>query len=458
MKQFEKDLTQGPVTKQLFSFCLPFLLSNFLQAMYGFVDMLTASWFAGPATVSGVSNGGQITLVCMNLVIGFSVGGTVLVSQYFGAGKRNELSRTIGTMFTSLLVMAVVTTVLVLVFAHPLLRFINTPGEAYGEAYLYMAICVGGIVFTFGYNAVSAVLRGMGDSKNPLYFVLIAGIINTLLDVLFVGPFGWGAVGVASATVIAQALSLVLAVWYLRRRKFVFGFKLADFRVDTARLKQILKVGLPTSVQQTVVGLSFLFMLALVNDFGVDASAAVGIVGKFNGFAILPALAMASSISSMAAQNIGAGKLDRARATMHAGIRLTLPICIAFFLLSLFAPEAIMGIFTDVPGVVEHGVSYIRYLNYEYLLLSFLFCINGLLMGAGLTTFTMINGLISSILLRVPLAYLFGITFMLGVTGIGLAAPAAALGALVMSFVFYRTGKWKRKRLVEGAEVLDSFF
>jgi putative MATE family efflux protein len=295
----------------------------------------------------------------------------------------------------------------------------------------------------------------MGDSKNPLFFVLIAGIVNTLLDLPFVGLFGWGAAGDAASTIIAQALSLVLAVLYLKRRDFVFDFKPANFRIDTGRLKKIIKVGLPNSVQNFVVGISFLIMMVLVNRFGVNASAAMGIVGKFNSFAILPAIAMSSSVSSIAAQNIGAEKHDRANATMRSGIMLALPIGTLFFCLAYFVPEVIMGMFTNESDVISKGIEYIRYVSIDYFLVTFLFCINGLLMGAGMTTFTMINGMLSSVLLRIPFAYFFGIILEIGLAGIGLAAPAATVGSLAISFLFYKTGKWKEKRLVENPVIFD---
>jgi Na+-driven multidrug efflux pump len=189
-------------------------------------------------------------------------------------------------------------------------------------------------------------------------------------------------------------------------------------------------------------------MMTLVNRFGVHASAAMGIVGKYNGFAILPALAMSSSIASMAAQNIGAGKHGRASATMRSGILLALPIGLLFFLAAFFAPQAILRVFTNEPAVISNGVDYIRFLSIDYFLVTFLFCLNGLLMGAGMTTFTMINGMLSSLMLRIPFAYLFGIVWAMGLPGIGLAAPTATVGSLAIAFLFYRTGKWKHKKLI----------
>ena len=448
MHSLENNLTEGNITKQLFRFCLPFLLSNFLQAMYNVTDTLVVSWFAGPNTVSGVSIGGQVTFVCMNFAIGFTVGGTVLVSQFFGAGKRKELTDTIGTMFTTLAILSILITTVVIIFAKPILTLINTPPEAFDEAHRYLVICMCGTVFTFGYNAVAGILRGMGDSKNPLYFVLIAGIVNTALDIPFVAIFHWDAAGDAASTILAQALSLLLAIIYLKKRRFVFDFKLANFRIHTERLKQILKIGLPNSIQNVIVGMSFLTMTVLVNGFGVNASAAVGIAGKFNGFAILPAVAMSSSVASMSAQNIGAGKHDRAKKTVRSGMMLAFPIGLVFFCAAFFAPQFIMHIFNNDTSVITNGIEYIKFFSFDYIVVPFLFCINGLLMGAGMTTFTMINGILCAVVFRVPIAYLLGIVFEMGLSGIALAAPAASVGALIISFCFYKSGIWAKKQLI----------
>ena len=447
-KRLEQNLTEGGVVKQLLRFCLPFLLSNFLQAMYGVTDTLIVSWFAGSYTVSGVAIGGQINMVSMNFAIGFTVGGTVLIGQYFGANKREDMTRAIGTMFTALTGLSVLITVIVIIFAKPILTLIGTPTEAFSEAYIYLVICMCGTVFTFGYNAVSAILRGMGDSKSPLYFVLIAGVVNTLLDIPFVGVFHWDAAGDAASTIIAQALSLILAIVYLRKKKFVFDFKLSNFRIDMGQMKRIFRIGLPNSIQNVVVGLSFLVMTVLVNRFGVDASAAVGIADKLNGFAILPAIAMSASVSSMAAQNIGAGKIDRAKKVMHAGVLLALPMGTVFFCLAFFAPEWMMRIFTNEPAVLEMGVQYLRLFSFDYIVVSVFFSLNGLLMGAGMTAFTMINGVLASVVLRVPAAYALSVLFGLGLGGVGLGVPIASLGALIIAFFFYKSGVWKRKNLV----------
>jgi putative MATE family efflux protein len=239
-------------------------------------------------------------------------GGSVLISQYLGAGRKKDVAESIGTLFTVMGILAVFFTVLGLVFDDQLLNLINTPPEAFAEAKAYFRICVWGLVFTFAYNVISAVLRGMGDSRNPLIFVAIAAGVNIVLDIVFVYNLGMSAAGAAIATVIAQALSVAISIMYLVRSRFMFDFRLRSFKIHKDKLRLELSLGLPASVQNSITALSFLTMTALVNGYGVYASTAVGIVAKLNGFAILPSMAMSSAVAAMAGQNVGAGRFERA--------------------------------------------------------------------------------------------------------------------------------------------------
>jgi putative MATE family efflux protein len=452
MSQFEHDLTGGSVSKQLIRFSLPFLLSNFIQALYSVTDMLVVSWCAGPGGVAGVSNGGQVTMIVTNLVIGLTVGGTVLIGQYYGARRHADMKSTIGTLFSVLILSGVALTVAMIALSGPILRLMRITDEqgAFAEAQSYLNSCMSGTLFIFGYNAVSAVLRGMGDSKRPLAFVTIACLLNVGLDILLVGGFHMRAAGAAIATVISQALSLALSVIYLARNNFLFDFRPRSFRIHPEKVRLLLRIGLPNSVQNLVVGLSFLVMMVLVNGYGVYAAAAMGIVGKFNGFAILPAIAMSSSVASMAAQNLGAGLRERAKRTMFYGMGIVFPMSLLFFLAAFFAPSWVLRIFTDDEQVIASGIGYIRTFSFDYLVVPFVFCANGLLMAAGHTTFTMISGMLSSILLRVPIALVFGTALGMGLAGIGLAAPVASLGALVAGALYLRGGSWQRTRIHAG--------
>lgn len=442
MNKFQQDLTGGSVSRQLIKFSLPFLLSNFIQAMYNAADMVIVSFYSGAESASGVANGGQLTIMVMNFVVGLTAGGSVLIAQYFGAKKQEEMKKTIGTMLCVLFIAAAVLSTVMILLCKPILTLIQTPPEAFDEAKDYLIICMVGTVFIFGYNAISAILRGMGDSKRPLIFVSIACVLNVFLDLLLVRGFGMKAAGAAWATIAAQAVSLILSVIYLAKNNFMFEFKLKNFRIDSFTLKNLLKIGLPTSMQNVVVGMSFIIMTALVNGFGVNASAAMGMCAKFNGFAILPAIAMSASVSAMSAQNLGAGFPDRAKKTMLSGIKVVYPISITFFAIAFFAPEWVMRIFTNEPEVIAEGIKYIKFFSFDYLIVPFTFCANGLITGSGHTTFSMINGMMSSIFLRVPIALMFGMALGLGLTGIGIAAPVASMGALTVSTLYLKSGKW----------------
>ncbi len=444
MARFEKNLSQGSVAKQLILFSMPVLISNIIQSLYSTVDMLVVGQFAGEVSMSGVNIGGQVSFLITNMVFGLAVGATVLIGQYKGADDRKSMHEVIATLFVSLFICAVALTVIMLALQEPLLRLIKTPPESFSEARIYFFISMLGTIFIFGYNALSAVMRGLGDSRNPLIFVAVACGCNIILDLVFVAQMHMGAAGAALATVLSQALSMLLCIWYLKRNDFIFDFSLNSFRGATKKqLKLILKVGIPTSIQNVATSASFLFLTALVNSLGVMASAAVGAVGKLNGFAILPGIAMSTSVSAVSAQNIGAGKFDRAAKTMLVGMAIATGISLLIFFLVGAFPAQCMRLFGSDPEFIQDGVDYIKAFKYDYLVAPLCFCFNGLFIGSGHTTFSLINGIMSSILFRIPASYLFGIAMHMGLTGMGLGAPIASFAALLFAFIFFMTGRWK---------------
>ena len=445
MSKFEKNLSEGNVVKQLILFSLPVLISNIIQSLYSTVDMLIVGQFANEASMSGVNIGGQVSFIITNMVFGLSVGSTVLIGQYKGAENRKGIHEVIATLLISLTVLAVVITVAMICFSEPILRAIQTPKESFDEARSYFIISMLGTIFIFGYNALSALMRGLGDSKNPLLFVAIACGTNIILDLVFVAQFKMGAAGAAWATIISQALSMILCIIYLAKNNFIFDFSIESFKsFSKKQLSLILKIGIPTSIQNVASGLSFLFLTTLVNTMGVMASAAVGAVGKLNGFAILPGVAMSTSISAMSAQNIGAGEYKRAKQTMFTGIAVSLGISLVIFFLIGTFPEFFMGMFGDDPHFIRCGVEYIKSFKYDYLIAPIFFCFNGLFIGSGHTTFSLVNGILSSILFRIPASYIFGMAMSLGLTGVGLGAPVASISALAFCIIFYMTGRWKK--------------
>lgn len=451
LSQFQTDLTQGSVFGQLLKFSVPFLLSNLLQALYNMADMVIVGQFGGAVGASAVGIGGQVTILIINLISGLAVGGTIMIAQFIGARRQQEVERTVGTMFTLYAIAGAAITVIMLLINPWVLRLMQTPADCYGEALAYLNICMGGTLFIGGYNAVSAVLRGMGDSRHPLIFVGVAAVVNIVLDLVFVGVFHMGAAGAAWATIAAQALSLTLSIVFLRRRDFVFDFHPRSFKMDKALAGQLVKLGIPASLQGTLVSLSFMVLMTVANGVaGLTGSAALSIAGKVNSVAILPSLAMQASVSSMAGQNIGAGKPERARKTMFVAMGMSFVFSALMFAVVNLFPAGIASLFmsgdTD-PAIVSASAEYLRVISWDYLITSILFCINGLAMGAGQTLFSLLNGCVSSLLVRIPAAVLFGQVLHFGLNGVGLAAPSASLVGLVVGVVYLCTGSWRRAHI-----------
>ena len=453
MSKLQRDFTTGPIGRGMIAFAMPFLLSNILQALYGAVDMWVVGNFSAAdaamrtAVLSGVNIGSQITHLVAMMVSGLTVSGTVMVGQYVGARKPKDASETVGTMFTLLFLVGLALTILMIVLSGPLLRLLDTPAEAFPHAQQYLNICLSGTLFIFGYNAISAIQRGLGDSVRPLIFVGVACVINIVLDLWLVKGLGMGAAGAAWATVIAQAVSLGMAAWYLSRSRFIFDFKLSSFKIKKDKMRLMIKLGIPSSVQSIIVNISFLVMTALVNGIGgYVASAAVGVAGKFNSFAILPAVAMSSSVSAFAAQNIGARRHDRAKKALGVGVAMALGISAAVFVLVQLFPGEIIAFFDQNPDTIANGIEYMRTFSFDYLLVPILFCINGLIMGAGHTTFTLLTASLSSLLLRIPVAVVFGSVLGWGLKGVGLAGPAASTAGVVLASWFLFSGRWLKDK------------
>lgn len=444
MAHFENDLSKGNVVRQLILFALPFLVSSIVQSLYNVADMLIVGNFSGTASMSGVNIGGQVTFILTNIVVGLCSGGTVLIAQYLGAKRQQDMKDTIATLMSTLLAAGAVITVIMLILKNQVLVLIKTPAESFDEASRYLTVTVIGIIFIFGYNVLAAVMRGMGDSKRPFYFVLVACVTNIFLDLLLVAGFGLGAFGAAVATVFSQALSMILCIGYMVKNDFIFDFKPSSFKFHKEKMSLIVKIGLPAAIQNGITSFSFLIITALVNTIGgVNASAAVGVVGKFNGFAIMPAVAMGSSIATMCAQNIGAGQWDRATKTCRVGTLIAVGCSYIIFILVQLFPRPILEMFDNNPDMIRSGVEYFRTFSFDYLLVPLCFSINGLYIASGHTTFSLINSILSSVALRIPASILFGSVFGMGIMGVGLGAPIASLGSLLLIIWFYFSGKWR---------------
>lgn len=443
MAKLEKNLTEGSVVSQLLRFAIPFILSNLIQSLYNVADMFIVGKFNGSAGISAVNSGGQVTFIATNLVVGLCAGATVIIAQHMGTKNKNAIKETISTLLIALFVVGIAMMVIMFFLSSHILNWINTPEDAFTGAREYLDITIAGTLFIFGYNALSAIMRGMGDSKTPLIFVAVACVVNIGLDILLVGPFSMGARGAAIATVVAQAISVILCIIYLKKNDFAFDFKLSSFRFHKERLSVLLKIGIPTSVQNVITNFSFLVLTALVNSYGTSASAALGVVGKFNGFAILPAVAMSASISAMVAQNIGAGMFDRAKHTMRIGTIIGFSMSFIIFVFAQLFPAQILEFFNNEdPEMITQGVEYMRSFSFDYIFAPLFFGFVGLITGAGHTKFSLVSNMLSALILRIPIALLFGSVFKLGLFGIGLGGPIASFGSLILAIWYYKSNRW----------------
>ena len=438
------NLTEGSIGRRLITFAIPYLIANFVQALYGAVDMAVVGWFANSAGISAVSVGSQVMQIVTSMVSGLTMGGTILIAQYFGAKLEKDTKETISTMLTMFAAAGVGFTAVMFLCAPWVLSLLQTPPEAFEQALSYVRIASCGILFIFGYNAISAMLRGLGDSKSPLLFISIACLTNIALDLLMVGGMGMGPAGAALATILSQAVSMCLAILYLTRRDFIFDFKLQSFRMYKDKALKLLKIGLPVSLQESMVSVSFLLIAAIVNSLGVITSAAVGIAGKFTNFAMLPATAFSGAISALTAQNMGAGQPDRAKKSLLIAISMALGCGFFFFLWVQLAPQSVLHIFKADPQVTAAGIAYMRTFSIDYLLVAFVFCMNGFFNGCGRTVFSMANGLFSTLMVRVPLAYFLSRYIPGSLSGIGLAAPLASSTSLIFGLIYLKMGRWKQ--------------
>jgi putative MATE family efflux protein len=378
------------------------------------------------------------------MIIGLCMGTSIVIGQYVGSKNQEGLKKVTATLITLLFGLSIVITLVMLMFRGQVLELVQTPIESYAESERYLTVTILGTIFIFGYNAFSAILRGMGDSKRPFYFALIACVLSVVLDVVFIIGMKLGALGSALAVVISQAVSMMLCIAYMIRNKFIFDFKLSSFRIDPQQMRMIFRFGLPPCIQNSVTSLSFLFITAMVNMVGgVNGSAAVGAIGRFNGFVFMPVQALSMSISVLCAQNFGAGRLDRAVKSCKIGTAMAVCVSYAFFALVQINPAGITAIFSSDPLVIEAGVAYMRSFSFEFLFIPFMFCINGLFMGGGHTTFTLINSLLSSVFIRAPASYFFGVYMGWGLLGIGMGAPVSSVFIMVMIIGFLISGRWR---------------
>ena len=436
MNQSKNDFTQGSILKKLVAFMLPILGSLVLQAAYGAVDLLVVGRFGTTAGLSAVSTGSQVLNLVTFVITQLAMGITVLIARYLGEKRPEQIGPAIGG---SSLVFAVITAVLFVVlvcFARPISTLMQAPAEAVDKTAGYVRICGAGIFFIVAYNLLSAVFRGMGDSKSPLLFVAVACVVNIFGDLLLVAVFHMDADGAAIATVLAQAVSVVFAVLLLIKRGLPFKIAKTDFRMN-AQCRQAFRIGLPLALQEALTQVSFLALCAFVNRLGLEASSGYGVACKIVNFAMLVPSALMQSMASFVSQNVGAGNEARARKSMYTGIAVGGVIgCIVFFAV-LLKGDVLTGLFTTDAAVISHGFAYLKGFAPETIVTAVLFSMIGYFNGHNQTVWVMTQGLVQTLLVRLPLAYIMSIQPNASLTGIGLAAPIATAVGIILNVVYY---------------------
>lgn len=434
----EIDLTQGKPINTLLTFAFPYIIANFLQALYGAADLIIVGKFCDNAMISAVATGSQLLQTLTFLITGLTVSATVLIGKAFGAKEFENIIKIINTMVICFIAAAIVISTAVLLSEQTILNLLQTPQEAYLPALSYVKICSFGLVFIFAYNSISAILRGLGNSVAPMFFVGISCTINIIADIILVGYFNAGATGAATATVISQALSVLLGVIYIRKGNFVFTFKFRQIKFDWQTAKEIFKIGLPLSLQDTLIPLSFLFLFSLANSMGVAASAAYGAVVRLNAFLMLPAGSFAMALTALTAQNLGAGNTKRAVETLKLSILFAFAFGAIFFIWQQLAPKSAIAIFSTDEEILKQGALYLKSFSYDYLFVPFVFCLNGFFFGCGRTIFVAINSICSAFLIRIPVAYILVILISgANLFHLGIAAPSASILTLSISLIYF---------------------
>ena len=436
MTNDKADFTQGNILKKLVAFMMPVLGALILQAAYGAVDLLVVGRFGSTSGLSAVSTGSQVLNLVTFVVIQFAMGITVLIARYLGEKRPERIGAVIGGGTVVFTMMSVVLFIAMVGFARPISVLMQAPAEAVDLTASYVRICGAGIFFIVAYNLLSAIFRGLGDSKSPLLFVLVACIVNIVGDLVLVAGLHMDAAGAAIATVTAQALSVVFAVMLLLKKDLPFAITKKDFRLNP-QCRKFLKIGLPLALQEFLTQISFLALCAFVNRLGLEASSGYGVACKIVNFAMLVPSSLMQSMASFVSQNIGAGKKKRAKQSMFTGIGVGLAVGCVVFVLVLFKGDVLCSAFSTDAAVIQNGFAYLKGFAPETLVTAILFSMVGYFNGNNKTVWVMTQGLIQTLLVRLPLAYFMSIQPNASLTKIGLAAPVATTVGIVLNVGFF---------------------
>ena len=433
----QNSLTSGNVFKNIVRFSLPYLLSYFMQTLYGMADLYIVGQFDGVDSITAVSIGSQVMHMVTVMIVGLAMGATVTIGQAIGAGKKDTASDLVGNTITMFLWGSVAAAAALVLCVNGIVSVMSTPEEAVAGTKIYLTICFVGIPFITAYNIISSIFRGMGDSKSPMYFIGIACVSNILLDYIFIGAMGLGSAGAALGTTISQTISVAVSAFVIFKRKTGLVLKRTNFRVHKDAASRILKIGVPVALQDGFIQISFLIITIIANRRGLNDAAAVGIVEKIIGMLFLVPSSMLSAVSALAAQNIGAGKPDRAVKTL----RYAVIICVSFGALAVctiqLLSQPVISLFADSPEVVLLGSQYIRGYIFDCIFAGIHFCFSGYFCAYAKSGISFLHNVLSIILVRIPGAYLTSTLFPDTLLPMGIAVALGSVLSAVICVVFY---------------------
>ena len=442
-----KDLTVGNEAKLIFKFALPMVLGNLLQQLYHVVDSVIVGNYLGKEALAAIGASSPIFYALIAFVIGIGSGATIIISQYFGAKNIDKVKRAIDTTYIFLFIASIIITSIGIFFSEDIFRMLHVEEHIIPLATDYFNVFMMGMIAFFGFSGTSSILRGLGDSMTPLYFMVVATIINIVLDIVFIVVFNWGISGVAYATLIAQGGAFITGAIYLNKKHQIISFNILKFRFDKELFMQSIRIGLPTGFQQTFVALGIMALIRIVNNFDTDVLAAFSVASRIDALAAMPALNLASALSAFVGQNLGAKKIDRIKKGLKATLIMALAISLVVMLTVVFFGEYMMRAFTQDSAVIQHGANYLVIVSSFYMIFSTMFVMHGVLRGAGDTLIPMFITLFSLWVIRIPFAIFLSKHF--GVNGIWWAIPIGWSMGLAGSLIYYFTGRWKKKSIIK---------
>jgi putative MATE family efflux protein len=442
-----KDLTKGNEAKLIFQFAIPMLLGNVFQQLYQIINSVIVGRFLGEKALAAVGASVPIIFTLIALIIGFGIGASVVISQYFGAKDYEKVRRTSDTINIFLFFSGIALSIIGILSSGWIFQQLQLPQELMRDAKLYLNIYLSGLVVMFGFNGTTSILRGIGDSKTPLYFLIISVIINIFLDLLFILVFKWGIAGAALSTVISQIAAYATAIIYLNRNHHIIRFNLKLIHFDRLIFWQSVRIGLPTGIQQTFVALGSMALMGIVNTYGTIVIAGYTAAMRIDQLALLPAMNFSAALSGFVGQNMGANKISRVKAGLRATFFMSAAVCLAITIAVVFWGDNIMAMFTTNPEVIKVGHKYLIIVSLFYIFFSTMFTFNGMLRGAGATLIPMFITLFSLWLIRIPLAYFLSQHTRLGVEGIWWSIPIAWFMGTGGSYIYYKMGNWKNKAI-----------